>query len=361
MAGYDDKIQDIEAEIKKTKYNKATQHHIGLLKAKLARLREKGSSSGGKKGTGYSVRKTGDATVVLVGFPSVGKSTLINKLTNADSKVGAYDFTTLDVIPGALTYQGADIQVLDVPGVIKGASKGKGRGKEIFSVSRIADLIVIILDVTKPKHLKIIVDEMYNIGIRINARKPDIKIKRKFKGGIDLSSTKKLNMQDETIIAILKEFKVTNADVLIRDKINEDQLIDVLEDNKVYVPAIIILNKIDLLNDKKLAQIKKKIKPDLCISAQNDEDLTDLKELMFSRLGIIRIYCKQPGKKPDMDEALIVKNGATVRDICKKLHKDFVAKFKYVRIWGSAKYPGLKIRSLDYVVKDKDVVELHLG
>ena len=55
------------------------------------------------------------------------------------------------------------------------------------------------------------------------------------------------------------------------------------------------------------------------------------------------------------------RKGATLKDVCAKLHKDFIAKFRYARVWGSARYPGLKMRSIDYEVKDKDVVELHLG
>ena len=82
-------------------YNKATSHHIGKLKAKLSKLKEESlqRSSGGTKGQGFHVKKSGDATVVLVGFPSVGKSTLLNNITNAESKVGAYQFTTLDIVP----------------------------------------------------------------------------------------------------------------------------------------------------------------------------------------------------------------------------------------------------------------------
>ncbi|MCI4337167.1 MAG: 50S ribosome-binding GTPase, partial [Thermoplasmata archaeon] len=123
MASLEEQITAIEDEIRKTQYNKATQHHIGRLRAKIAFLkleREKRASSKGG-GVGYSVRKSGHATVGLVGFPSVGKSTLLNRITGAASATGAYDFTTLTIIPGMLRWGGASIQILDMPGLVPGA------------------------------------------------------------------------------------------------------------------------------------------------------------------------------------------------------------------------------------------------
>ena len=172
----EDRIRDIEEEIKKTPYNKATSHHIGKLKAKLSKLKEDAltrSSSGGK-GRGFHVKKSGDSTVVLLGFPSVGKSTILNQLTNADSKIGAYEFTTLDIVPGVMEYRGAKIQILDIPGIITGASRGKGRGREILSVARNADFILMVLDVFNPQHMKVILEELRNIGIRANEKPPDV-------------------------------------------------------------------------------------------------------------------------------------------------------------------------------------------
>jgi hypothetical protein len=108
---------------------------------KLARLRAQlleptpGSSTGG--GAGFDVSKSGDARVALVGFPSVGKSTFLSKITKTKSEVAAYSFTTLTAIPGVLEYGGAEIQVLDLPGIIEGAAEGKGRGRQVISAAKV--------------------------------------------------------------------------------------------------------------------------------------------------------------------------------------------------------------------------------
>ena len=118
--------------MKKTQINKKTEHHIGLLKAKLAKLRADLEKSTSSKGGGqtFEVKKGGDATIVLIGLPSVGKSTILNRLTNAKSKVASYAFTTLTVVPGIMRHNGADIQILDLPGIISGASSGRDGGEE---------------------------------------------------------------------------------------------------------------------------------------------------------------------------------------------------------------------------------------
>jgi len=127
------KIADIEFEMSRTQKNKATNGHLGLLKAKLAKLRvalvtERTGGGGGGGGSGWEVQKTGDARVGLVGFPSVGKSTLLTTLTGQESLAAGYEFTTLTCIPGTYNYKGAKVQVLDLPGIIEGAKDGKGRG-----------------------------------------------------------------------------------------------------------------------------------------------------------------------------------------------------------------------------------------
>src|SRR3989338_1892254 len=172
MVDYNSKIKELEQELKKTKYNKATQGHIGIVKAKMAQLKQQQESRAvkktGKSEHGYSVRKSGDGTVLLLGFPSTGKSTLLNKLTGAQSEVAAYEFTTISVIPGMMEYKQARIQILDVPGIVSGAASGRGRGKEVLAVIRNADLVIIIVDVNKPEHYPAIMREVWESGIRLN-------------------------------------------------------------------------------------------------------------------------------------------------------------------------------------------------
>lgn len=203
------KIAEIEAEIDRTQKNKATSYHVGLLKAKLAKLkRELIEPAGGKKvtGEGFEVSKSGDARVGMIGFPSVGKSTLLTKLTGTFSKIAAYEFTTLTCIPGVLNYKGAKIQLLDLPGIIEGAKDGKGRGKQVIAVARTCNLIIIVLDATRPMaHKKIIEHELEGFGIRLNKSPPDIDFRKKDKGGVIISrTTEGTKVSDETIKAILK-------------------------------------------------------------------------------------------------------------------------------------------------------------
>ncbi|MBS3112579.1 GTP-binding protein [Candidatus Woesearchaeota archaeon] len=358
-----DRIKELEDEISKTKYNKKTQHHIGLIKAKIAALKEKQESrgKGGAKAEGYAVRKSGDATVVLVGFPSVGKSTLLNNLTNADSKVGAYAFTTLEVIPGLLEHKSAKIQILDVPGIMQGAAAGTGRGREVISIMRNADLLLIIIEANNLKQLDVLMKEIQDAKIRINQVKPDVKIVKTSRGGIDLGITCKLtHLKKETIVGMLKEFKIMNAQVVIREDIDADQLIDIIDSNRFYVPSIVLINKIDMVDESIIQKIQKEINPDLFISAHKKINLELLKDQIFNKLNFIRIYTKEINKPAKMNEPLIMKKNTTIQDVCRKLHKDFVKKFKYAKIWGSSKFPGQELRKLDRVLEDNDLIEIHL-
>ena len=175
------KIAEIEAEMMRTQKNKATETHLGMLKAKLAKLRKEQVDSimakGSGGGEGFDVSKTGDSRIGLIGFPSVGKSTLMTKLTTVDSEINEKEFTTLTCIPGIIEYKGSKIQLLDLPGIIEGAKDGRGKGRQVIGVARTCNLILVCLDAVKPlNHKRIIDNELEGVGIKLNRKVPDISL-----------------------------------------------------------------------------------------------------------------------------------------------------------------------------------------
>ncbi len=366
MPGLEDQIKEIEDEIQRTVYNKATSKHIGRLKAKLAKIKEDAvnrAMKAGGGGDGYSVKKSGDATVVLVGFPSTGKSTLLNKLTGTESETGAYAFTTLTVVPGALEHKGAKIQLLDIPGLIAGAAMGKGRGKEVIAVVRTADMIVLLVDVFNERHVDVLLHELYDAGIRINVPKPDITIKKTSRGGVRLNAVGTLDLDIEEVRSILTENRIASADILIRGNATQDDLIDAMMGSRVYVPAIFVVNKVDLIEEDERNRIvadyteKFEEKP-ILISAATGHNVEGLKDDIYDKLGFIRIYLKPQSGPADLDEPLIMRVGSTVEDICRKLHRDFVDKFRYARIWGSSVKHEAQRVGIAHRILDKDIVQI---
>lgn len=147
-----------------------------------------------------------------------------------------------------MQYKGARIQVLDLPGIIEGAAEGRGRGRQVISTARTCNLILIVLDSGKPlTHMKIICQELHNFGIRINQRPPEVKFLKKDKGGIGyqeiVPQTKGMNADVARLIC--KEYKISCAEIILREDITVDQFIDVIEDNRAYIPALYVFNKID--------------------------------------------------------------------------------------------------------------------
>lgn len=361
--GVPEKIQAIKDEMAKTQINKATEHHVGLLKAKLAKLKReqeeiKSRSSGSS--VGFDIKRTGDATVVFIGLPSVGKSTLLNRLTGAKSAVAAFQFTTTTVVPGMMEHAGAKIQVLDLPGIIKGASTGKGLGKRVLAVAKSADLVLIILDVFQPYHEEIIRTELANIGIRLDKKPPNIVIEKTADGGISVSQQVPLTKMSISLLKdILRVYGMNNGRVLIREDIDSEQLIDFISGNKTYVQSLTIMNKIDLVNQGFLNELQSNIKSKIIpISADSDINISALKDKIYEKLDFIRIYMRPKGGETDYDEPLITRSSSTVLEICNKMHRDLRRDFRYALVWGkSVKFGGQRV-GLHHTLQDEDVLTI---
>lgn len=337
MADISQQIEEIQEVLRKTPHHKATNGFIGAMRAKIARLKDKEVetlSKGGGSGGGYSVKKQGDATVVLIGPPSAGKSTLINSITNAESKVAEYAFTTVSVIPGMLKYKEAYIQILDIPGLIEGASIGKGRGREVLSVARGADLLIVMTDVKRMDYLKKLVDELEKAGIRINKTKPNVKIEKKISGGLAIRSNFKQDFDNETAINIANEFGVKSGEITLKEKLTIDRLVDAFSTRIVYKPSIFVVNKADT---------KQKIEYEdlIYISAEKGTNVEKLKETIWEYLKLVTVYLVGRDDKPNMNNPIIMRQENTLADVAEKIGTEFSETKKIAKIWGTgSKFPG---------------------
>lgn len=363
-----DKIKEIEDEISRTQKNKATEFHIGRLKAKLAQLRRElitgtKAGKGGGPITGFEVQKTG-LQVSTIGFPSVGKSTLLNKLTGAHSEVAAYEFTTLTAIPGTMDMGPGrcPIQVVDLPGIIEGAKDGKGRGRQVIATARTADLLLIVLDATKSLVMKKKVEkELEGFGIRLNKRPPAIDFRRREKGGISFTTVVDCEIDEALITSVLAEYKIFNADIVCREPgATIDDIIDIVEGNRVYMPALYVLNKIDSITIEEL-DLLDELPNWIPISAEHEWNLDELKDRIWDKLQITRIYTKPKGENVDFDEPVIIRNRKelpTVENFCAKIHRDLIKKMKYAVVWGSSVPFSPMHVGKNHIMNDEDVCQI---
>ncbi|KAI4115556.1 MAG: hypothetical protein LQ345_003867 [Seirophora villosa] len=361
----------IEDEMRRTQSERCPlpsemgQYHLGLLKGKLARLRaqllEPAAGAGSSGGSGFDVSKSGDARIALVGFPSVGKSTFLSKITKTKSEVAAYSFTTLTAIPGVLEYAGAEIQILDLPGIIEGASEGKGRGRQVISAAKTSDLILMILDATKKAEQRALIEaELEAVGIRLNREPPNIYLKVKKAGGMKITFQSPPKSLDEKMLYnILRDYKMLNCEVLVRDEnATVDDFIDVImKDHRKYIKCLYVYNKIDSVSLDFLDQLARE--PDTVVmSCELDLGIQDVVERCWHELQLLRIYTKRKGVEPDFSEALIVRNNSSIEDVCDQVHRTLKETFKYAMVWGaSARHVPQRV-GLGHMVADEDVVSI---
>jgi len=371
----EDRIKELEERLASTKVNKATQKSINFIKAQLAKLREDliriaSSKKGG--GGGFGIKRTGDAQVAFIGFPSVGKSSLLNLLTegNTHSKVASYDFTTVTAIPGMMNIEEAKVQLIDLPGIILGAAAGKGRGKEVLAAVRSAELVLVIICFLSDRtinlsDLKTIRMELNNAGIRLNTRLPKIVIKERTRGGIHFTYKGRQLMDADEVKSLMNELKVRNAGVYFAEPdITPDELIDFVFGNRIYTKEFVVINKSDLMKEKIPNEvITKAIGHDhwVMISVKNHKKIKTLRHKIFEELNLIRVYLKPPRQEADLDEPIILHHGDTIETLCRKIHKRFIKDYRYSLIWGkSAKHPGQKFDNLDHVIEDGDIISIYL-
>jgi ribosome-interacting GTPase 1 len=307
-----EKIQALESMLSIMPKHKGTDKLRGQLRSKLSKLKSESEKKGGaeRKGSTFLVKPEGVAQVLLVGFPNVGKSQLVSALTNANAEVADYPFTTRKPTPGMMPFENIQIQLVDAPPI--DFEVGEAWLSPMVRNAN-ALMMVVSLDGDPLVQMERILSKLEEIRVR------------------------PVGFEQETI------------------QDGEDPF---FERKRTLIAA----NKLDiegaLENGDMLRERFGNSFPVFPLSVQKGIGLGELKWGIFEILDIMRVYTKPPGKKPDFSEPVILKKGSTVEDAGYSVHKDFLEKMKFARIWGSEKYQGQMVKK-DYVLHDGDVIEFH--
>ena len=350
-------LQEMRSAAPKHKGAEKLRAEISKKIAKLKNKIEKQKTQTKGKGSGYSinVKKEGCGQIAVIGTPNTGKSSLINSISNANLTVGNYEFTTTKPEVATMDYKGTMVQLVEVPALIEDSSKGKANGIQLLSVVRNADAVVVVLEEDKAQEqLNILMKETKEVHIKLNQKKPLIKITTSKFPGIDITGKKFLKVETKVLIEFLKSMSLQNCNVIINEKADLKKISEVLDNRIEYKKILAVITKgkgkeIDLkdLNGKKVKY-----------THYSKENLKEIKKEIFSLLGKILIYTRRPGEREDLNEPMVLPKGTAVKEVAKVLHRDFAQNLKYVKVWGSSSFPGQKV-SKNFKLKDGDLIEVY--
>ncbi|MFA5763881.1 MAG: GTPase [archaeon] len=342
---YDTATTDEERLVALNEMKSTAPHHKGCeslraeINSKLAKLKSsmERQSSQSKKGSAPSmyVKKEGMGQVVIMGLPNTGKSWLLNKLVGKEiAHVTNYGFSTYKPEPGMMSYEGGVIQLVELPALIEGASEGKSNGRELISLARNADAIIIV---GTPDDQKIIADELTKSKIFLNKTRPLINVKASDFRGIQMSGKEYLKFPQDQLINYLKSCGFANSTVLITGEIKSLDDVSEAMNNSIVYRKTLFINTYEV----------------------TDASLVDLKDKIFLLLDKMLIYTKKPGDNADKSDPMALPVDSTLQDVAETLHKDLAKKLKFAKVWGSTKFPGQRVGP-EYILKDKDVVEISI-
>jgi small GTP-binding protein len=295
-------LEDIIEDIYKKKLDKMGVFKLQIreLEGMIAEIKEKPKQKG-RVYDPFHIPTSGDGRIALFGLSNVGKSTLMNAITNTDVKVGAYLHTTREAHAGTLEYEDLRIQIVDVPGFLDWREDWN-INRQIVRVARTSDAIMLVIDLSMD-----------------------------------------IQRQYDFLIKQLEDSKL-------------------LVDGESQYKFVIIASKGDLPGSEENFKIVQEISPFpiIPISIKFEDSLENLKNALIEQLEIVRVYTKKPGQKADLEQPFVLAEGSTVLDVARKIHSSFVDRFKYARVWGpSAEFEGQKV-GLDHELNDTDIVEINV-
>ena len=292
--------------------HKGTDKIQADIKRRLSRLKKEAEKRGrGKKGFSIKVEREGAGQVALIGPPNSGKSSIVSFLTNAEPKIAPYPFTTAMPYPAMMPYLDIQVQLVDLPPIAPGHLPFW-----VVNIVRNADAEVLVIDASAEDCL----ERMEEVVSELDRRMIGL---AKRAGPDEVPA----GYMDKKVLLAANRMDCDNA------------------------PA-----NLDIISEFYAERFD--IFPLSC-AARDGQKMEELRKAIFDLLGVIRVYSKQPGSKPDMGSPFTVRAGSTILDFAAHVHKDFAKELKQARVWGSARFDGQAV-SRDHVLRDADIVELSL-
>ncbi len=306
-----EKVDIYERLIAVIPHHKGTDKLIAMYRQKIAKAREEMQRrpTTARHGPAFKVEKTGAGQVVLVGPPNAGKSLLIRRLTGAAPEVADYPFTTRAPAPYMMPFENVQVQLVDTPPV--SAEFMEPWFPELVKIADAVLLVADLGDVEAPLVMDGILARLRDRRVEFVAAETGVPPER---------------------------FPFLKRTLLVANKSDVQGAADVFTDLQALLEGPF---------------------ERIAVSAQTGQGLEELRRQIFRLLGVVRVYSKAPGKKPDRTIPFTLKKGSTLMDMAKAVHKDFADKLNYARVWNGAGLEGLRVNR-DYVLADEDVVELHV-
>ena len=311
-ATLEEELQCLQVMLQEIPKHKGTDHLQAELKSKIAKVKKEVATekSSGKKTRGLRIPRQGAGTAILLGGPNAGKSQLIASLTRATPEVAPYPFTTTVPNPAMMPWEDVSMQLIDTPPITADYMDTHLQG-----LVRAADLALLM---------------------------------------VDLESDNGIEQCQE----VLDRLSQTKTRLASKSRLDEEDV------GLSYTQAFLVPNKIDAPGAPERLELLHELVPldftEYVISAAHGTGLETLRTAIYQSLDVVRVYSKLPtAKEADRDRPFTLRRGSQLLEMAGMVHKDFLARLKFARVWGSAVHDGTQVKG-DYVLHDQDVVELHM-
>lgn len=305
----EEKIEALERMLSVMPKHKGTDHLRAELTAKIAKFKEQLERVPGsaRRHGGYHVKKEGAGQIALAGLTNSGKSALVTSLTGISLRVADFPYVTREPSPAMMRYENVKIQLVDMPAIEYAEAR-----PWLSSVLRNADLLLVAIELSADPLVRFqnTVEALHRLRIAVEGDPEPY-------DGI-------LTASKRCVVAATK-YDLPWAEERYRG------LTESYGSWLTMVP----------------------------VSVVSQTNLDAMRTTLYKALGVIRVYTKPPGQQASLVNPTILPVGSRVIDVADAVHKDFVSKVRFAQVWGSTKFPGQKV-SKDYILKEGDVVELHV-